>query len=180
MYKLYAEASLEVTKSTLFAMSFVKFKFSNFEKGSAVLLGISMGGRAIMWEALQNPDSVSSLIVLDAKGFQTDVQTFTRTNYCYSFSKPPFQVTPGSAVDGPYDVDEYFYEMAKIDKNWPTKDQLPMSKVRKWLDQHFRDLIPDDALRAYVLTNLNRKGESYRKGSDNIFLAWNQPTTTVV
>ena len=80
-------------------------------------------------------------------------------------TKPFFQVTPGSAVDGPYDVDEYFYEMAKINKNWPTKDQLPMSKVRKWLDQHFRDLIPDDALRAYVLTNLNRKGQNYRKAT---------------
>ena len=60
---------LEVTKSTLFAKIFVKFKFFKLQKGSAVLLGISMGGRAIMWEALQNPDSVSSLIVLDAKGF---------------------------------------------------------------------------------------------------------------
>ena len=102
---------------------------------SAVLMGISLGGRAVMWEALHNPDSVSSLIVID--------------------------VTPGSAINGPYDVDEYLLEMARINRNWPRKDDLPLHKARKWLDQHFRELIPDDNLRAYVLTNLERRGESY-------------------
>ena len=40
--------------------------------GSAVLIGHSMGGRAVMWEALQHQTKVSSLIVVDVapgKGF---------------------------------------------------------------------------------------------------------------
>lgn len=102
--------------------------------GSACLTGISMGGRAIMWHALHHASTVSSLIVID--------------------------VTPGPAVtEGPYDVDQYLNQMAGV--KWPSKDQMAMSKVRKWLDQQFQDVIPDDALRAYVLTNLNRRGESY-------------------
>ena len=93
-----------------------------------------MGGRAIMWHASHHSAAVSSLIVID--------------------------VTPGPAVTGgPYEVDQYLEFMSRV--KWPRKDQMAISKVRKWLDQEFQALIPDDNLRAHVLTNLDRKGESY-------------------
>ena len=53
--------------------------------GSAVLIGHSMGGRAVMWEALQQQSKVSSLIVVDVapgKGFSKQehgsIETYLR------------------------------------------------------------------------------------------------------
>ena len=94
-----------------------------------------MGGRAVMWEALNNQEQVSSLIVVD--------------------------VAPGRGFTGGVDsVGLYLAKMVEIGRNWPTKAEVPMNKIRPWLDEQLRETVPDST-RGFVMTNLNRKGDGY-------------------
>ena len=88
-----------------------------------------------MWEALNNSRLVSSLIVVD--------------------------VSPGRGFTGGVDSVGLFLErMVQIGRNWPSKQEVPMNKIRPWLDEKLRDTVPDST-RPFVMTNLSRKGEEY-------------------
>ena len=94
-----------------------------------------MGGRAVMWEALNNSDLVSSLIVVD--------------------------VAPGRGFTGGVDsVGLFLQKMVEIGRNWPSKKEMPMNKIRPWVDEQLSEVVPANT-RPFVLTNLNRKGEGY-------------------
>ena len=94
-----------------------------------------MGGRAVMWEALNNPELVSSLIVVD--------------------------VAPGRGFTGGVDsVGLFLQKMVEIGRNWPSKKEMPMNKIRPWVDEQLSEVVPAST-RPFVLTNLNRKGEGY-------------------
>ena len=96
--------------------------------GSAALIGHSMGGRAVMWEALNNPDKVSSLIVVDvAPG-----KGFTKQEH-------------GS-------IEKYLQKMRSI--QFP---DVPKSEIRKWLDKELEEVIPVQGVRNFVMTNLHKE-----------------------
>ena len=88
-----------------------------------------------MWSALTEPESVSSLVVVD--------------------------VAPGNSFTGGVDqVGLFLKRMVEIGQNWPSKEEVPMNKIRPWLDEQLRETVPDST-RSFVMTNLNRKGDGY-------------------
>ncbi|KAK8752449.1 hypothetical protein OTU49_005685 [Cherax quadricarinatus] len=98
----------------------------------AVLMGHSMGGRAVMSVALMQPSVVDKLFVLDVSplSISKDISTLPR----------------------------FLEIMQRIE----VPMHLTMQEARKYTDEILRPAVPDPSIRQFLLTNLNNTEEGYK------------------